>query len=73
MYGLKVYIMPDDIINRLSDDDKKRFNRCVFTDVSRGLDGSVNIECVVFNDTDRDGRNVHRQRYYQEGSLQTGE
>ena len=49
MYMMKVYITPEDIIDRLSDADKKRFNQCVFTDVTRDKDGSITIDCVVFH------------------------
>ena len=52
MYGLKVYIAPEDIVNKLSDEDKERFNQCVFTNVTRERDGSITIDCVVFNDPD---------------------
>ena len=52
MYGLKVYITPEDVLDKLSDEDKERFNQCVFTNVVREADGSVTIECVVFNDPD---------------------
>ena len=64
MYGLSVYITPEDIIDKLCDEDKARFNQCVFTDVTRGRDGSITIDCVVFNDPDpylKGG--MHRQRY----------
>ena len=63
MYGLKVYITPEDIIDKLSDEDKARFNQCVFTNVAREADGSVTIECVVFYDPDPYVREKHRQRY----------
>ena len=63
MYGLSVYITPDDIIDRLSDDDKKRFNQCVFTDVKKEMDGSVTIECIVFNDDNYVRNRPTRQRY----------
>ena len=63
MYGLKVYITPEDIINKLSDEDKKRFNQCVFTDATRERDGSITIDCVVFDDQDPYVREMHRQRY----------
>lgn len=52
MYGLSVYIKSEDIINKLSDEDKKRFNRCVFTDIRRDMDSGITIDCVVFNDPD---------------------
>jgi hypothetical protein len=70
MYGLRVYITPEDIIDKLSDEDKKRFNQCVFTDVTRGADGSITIDCVVFDDPDPYVRAKHRQKYFGEGSLE---
>ena len=64
MYGLKVYITPQDIIDKLSDEDKARFNQCVFTDVTREYDGSITIDCVVFDDPDPYVRgDMHRQKY----------
>lgn len=64
MCGLRVYITPKDIINKLCDEDKARFNQCVFTDVSKERDGSITIDCVVFNDSDSYLRgDMHRQRY----------
>lgn len=65
MYGLKVYITPDDIIDRLSPIDKQRFNQCIFTDISKESDGSITIECVLFNDPDnvRMSTISERQRY----------
>ena len=63
MYGLKVYITPEDIIEKFSDEDKERFNQCVFTNVAREADGSITIECVVFDDPDPYVREMHRQKY----------
>ena len=64
MYGLKVYIEPKDILDKLSEEDKKRFNQCVFTDVTRERDGTITIDCVVFDDPDPYVRgDMHRQRY----------
>ena len=63
MYGLKVYITPEDVIDKLCDEDKARFNQCVFTDVTRGRDGSITIDCVVFDDPDPYVRETYRQRY----------
>ena len=63
MYGLSVYITPEDIIDKLCDEDKARFNQCVFTDVRREFNGDIIIECVVFNDPDSYVREGHRQRY----------
>lgn len=68
MYGLRVYITPKDIIDKLCDEDKARFNQCVFTDVTRERDGSITIDCVVFDDPDPYVRgDMHRQRYYEAG------
>lgn len=64
MYGLKVYITPEDIISKLSDEEKERFNQCVFTNVEREKDGSITIECVLFDDPDPYVRQEHRKRYF---------
>lgn len=67
MYGLRVYITPEDIMDKLCDEDKSRFNQCVFTDVTREKDGTITIDCVVFDDPDPYVRgDMHRQRYYAE-------
>jgi hypothetical protein len=69
VYGLKVYITPEDVIDKLSDEDKKRFNQCVFTDVIREGDGSITIKCIVFDDPDPYVREQHIQKYFSDGSL----
>lgn len=71
MYGLKVYITPEDIIDKLSDEDKERFNQCVFTNVTRENDGSITIDCAVFNDPDPHVQHNHRQKYFGEHSIKT--
>lgn len=68
MYGAKVYIRPSDIIDRLSDEDKARFNQCVFTNVTRD-DSGITIDCLLFDDPDPYIKERHRQRYFSEGSL----
>lgn len=68
MYGLSVYITPEDIIDKLSDEDKEKFNQCVFTNVTRGVDGSITIDCVVFDDPDPYVKAKHRQKYFGEGA-----
>ena len=73
MYGVQVYIKPQDIIDRLSDKDKKRFNQCVVTDVVKDMDGGVTIACVLFDDPDPYVRAKHRQRYFGEGELKVDE
>ena len=72
MYGLSVYITPEDIISKLSDEDKKRFNQCVFTDVTRGMDGSITIDCVVFDDPNPGPYLIprRRQKYFDDGLLE---
>lgn len=69
MYGLSVYITPEDIIDKLSDEDKKRFNQCVITDVTRERYGGITIDCVVFDDPDPYVRAKHRQKYFGDGQL----
>lgn len=65
MYGLRVYITPEDVLDKMCDEDKARFNQCVFTDVRREMDGSITIDCVVFDDPDPYVRGgMHRQRYW---------
>ena len=73
MYGLRVSISPEDIMDRLCDEDKAKFNQCVFTDVTRERDGTITIDCVVFNDPDPYVQKQHRQRYFSEGSLKVEE
>lgn len=69
MYALKVYITPADIMSKLSDKDRERFNQCVFTDVSRGMDGSVTVSCVLFNDLEANVSEQRRQKYFSDGFL----
>ena len=52
MHKFSIYIQPEDIVNKFSDEDKKKFNQCVFTDVRKDFDGGVTIDCLVFNDPD---------------------
>ena len=70
MYRLRVYITPEDIIDKLSDEDKERFNQCVFTDAIREQDGSITIDCWVFHDEDPYVMRQHRQKYFGESSLE---
>lgn len=70
MYRLSVYITPEDIIDKLSDEDKERFNQCVFTNVTREADDSITIDCVVFDDPDPYARRQHRQKYFREDLLE---
>lgn len=71
MYGLSVYIKSEDIINKLSDEEKKRFNRCVFTDVRKDMDSGITIDCVVFNDPDPCvNQEYNRYRLFSEDSTE---
>ena len=54
MYGISVYIEPKDILDKLSEEDKLRFNQCVFTDVVRDpYGGGVSLHCLLLNDEDK--------------------
>ena len=70
MYRLSVYITPKDIIDRLCDEDKARFNQCVFTDVAKEMDGSVTIDCLLFKDSEPYVKVKHRQKYFGDGLLE---
>lgn len=53
MYGVSVYIEPKDVLAKLSEEDKKRFNQCVFTDVDKDpYGGGITIHCLLFNSAD---------------------
>lgn len=70
MYAVKFYITPDDIIQRLSDEDKIKFNQCVFTNIQKEEnDGSITVTCVLFHDTDPYVQSRHRQRYFSDMPL----
>lgn len=69
MYMMRLYIEPEDIINKLSEEDKKRFNQCVFTNVVKENDGSITIDCVVFDDPDPYVTMKHRQKFFGEDPL----
>lgn len=49
-YCVKVVITADEIYEKLSDEDKKRFNRIIIADVSRDLEMNVELTCVAVND-----------------------
>ena len=53
MYRISVYIESKDVLEQLSEEDKQRFNQCVFTDVDKDpYGGGVTIHCILFNDED---------------------
>ena len=50
MYGVSVYIEPEDVIKKLSEEERKCFNKCVFTDVIKDpYGGGLTIYCMLFN------------------------
>lgn len=49
-YCVKVVITAEDIYEKLSDEDKKRFNRVIIADISRDLEMNVELTCVAVND-----------------------
>ena len=51
MYTASFYIEPQDILNRLSEEDRERFNHCVFYDVQRDMTG-LRITCLLIEDKD---------------------
>ena len=62
MHITTVYIEPQDILNNLSDEYKDKFNKCVFTDVEKMMDGTVNITCLLFNDKEESTRSEYRYK-----------
>ena len=53
MYGISVYIEPEDVLRKLTEEGQKRFNKCVFVDVIKDKYGSgITIECLLFNSED---------------------
>ena len=69
MYGATFYIEPIDVLNRLSEEDRKRFNQCVFSNVTMARDGSLEIHCVFFNDHDVDEESNCRYKLHSEGEI----
>lgn len=49
-YCVKVVLTAEDIYSRLSDEDKKRFNRVIIADVSRDLEMNMESTCVAVSD-----------------------
>ena len=52
MYTVSFYIKPQDILNKLSEEDKERFNHCIFSNVQKDRDGSLTITCTLIEDRD---------------------
>lgn len=49
-YCLKVVLTAEDIYDKLSEEEKQRFNRVIIVDVSRDLEMNLEITCVAVND-----------------------
>ena len=51
--AIKLFINEKDILNKLSDDDRKKYNKCVFHEAKTNSDGSeLTFVCLLFNDND---------------------
>ena len=70
MYGVKVYIEPEDILKKLSEKDRDRFNTCVFTDVIKDVNGGVEISCLLFDDKTITKESECRYRLYDECEIE---
>ena len=63
-YAIDVHISEEDLYDKLSDEDKKRFNKVIITDVKRDeITSGVTIKCVVVNDCNVDGTTTEKCRY----------
>lgn len=62
MHITTVYVEPQDILNNLSDEFKDKFNKCVFTDVEKMKDGTVNITCLLIDDKEEDTGSEYRYK-----------
>ncbi len=72
MYGATFYIEPKDVLNRLSEEDRVRFNQCIFSNVRKARDGGLEVDCVFFNDQDVDEKSEYRYKYCGEGKIKLG-
>lgn len=62
MHITTVYIEPQDVLNNLSEEFKDKFNKCVFTNAERMMDGTVNITCLLLNDQEESTRSEYRYK-----------
>ena len=62
MHMTTVYVEPQDILNNLNEEFKDKFNKCVFTDVAKMQDGTVNITCLLLNDQEESTRSEYRYK-----------
>ena len=72
MYGATFYIKPKDVLNMLSEEDRARFNQCIFSNVRKTRDGSVEFDCVFFNDQDVDEKSEYRYNYCSADEIKLG-
>lgn len=64
MHYTKVYIEPSDVLDKLSNEYKEKFNKCVFTDVEKAYDGTVNITCLLLNDQEESTMSEYRYKVF---------
>lgn len=63
MYGISVYIKPEDVLNKLTEEGQRCFNKCIFTDVIKdSYGGGITIECLLFNSEDEIETSGYRYR-----------
>ena len=62
MYRMSFYIEPEDILSKLTEEGKKRFNKCVFTDVIRDPYGGITIDCLLFHSEDEIEKSGYRYK-----------
>lgn len=62
MHITTVYVEPKDILNNLSEECKDKFNKCVFLDCQKVIDGTVNITCLLIDDKEDTTRSEYRYK-----------
>lgn len=68
MYVADFYIEPQDIFNRLSEEDRERFNHCVFSGARKERDGTLTISCIFLEDKDVE-ESKYRYKYCGDGEI----
>ena len=73
MHVVKVYITGEDILNKLSEKDRKRFNKGIITRIEMENDLSANITCLLVNDCPLDEEEYkecpRRYRFFDDGNI----
>ena len=74
MYGATFYIKSSDILNKLCEEDKERFNRCIFSNVRRVNNDRLEIDCLFINDQDTVSKesDYYCYKYDDEGEVRLG-